>query len=61
MHEKPDHFILHKGTSDLNSEKSSELIVKSIADVGSSLKSESRDASISSITIRNDKFKKGTN
>ena len=45
------------GTNDLNFDKSSELIVKSIADVGSSLKNESRDASISSITVRDDKFK----
>ena len=45
------------GTNDLNFDKSSELIVKSIADVGPSLKNESRDASISSITVRDDKFK----
>ena len=45
------------GTNDLNSDKSSELIVKSIADVGPSLKNESRDASKSSITLRNDKLK----
>ena len=55
--ENPDHFILHMGTNDLNSDKSSELIVKSIADVGPSLKNESRDASKSSITLRNDKLK----
>ena len=45
------------GTNDLNFDKSSELIVKSIADVGPSLKNESRDANISSITVRDDKFK----
>ena len=45
------------GTNDLNFDKSSELIVKSIADVGPSLKNESRDASISSITVRDDNFK----
>ena len=41
----------------LISDKSSELIVKSIADAGPSLKNKSRDASISSITVRDDKFK----
>lgn len=55
--ENLDHYILHMGTNDLNFDKSSELIVKSIADVGPSLKNESRDASISSITVRDDKFK----
>ena len=41
----------------LISDKSSEIIVKFIADAGPSLKNESRDASISSITVRDDKFK----
>ena len=53
----PDHFVLHIGTNDLNSDRSPELIAKSITDVGSSLKNDSHDASISSIVVRNDKFK----
>ena len=38
LRENPDHFVLHIGTNDLNSDRSPELIAKSIADVGSSLK-----------------------
>ena len=36
--ENPDHFILHVGTNDLNSERSPELISKSIADLATKLK-----------------------
>ena len=53
----PDHFVAHIGTNDLNSDRSPELVAKSITDVGSSLKNDSFDASISSIVVRNDKFK----
>ena len=52
----PDHFVLNIGTNDLNSDRSPELIAKSIADVGSSLKNDSHDVSISSI-VRNNKVK----
>ena len=37
LRENPDHFVLHIGTNDLNSDRSPELIAKSIIDVGSSL------------------------
>ena len=57
LRENPDHFVLHIGTNDLNSDRSPELIAKSITDVGSSLKNDSHDVSISSIVVRNDKFK----
>ena len=57
LHENPDHFVLHIGTNDLNSDRSPELIAKSIADMSSSLKNDSHDVSISSIVVRNDKFK----
>ena len=57
MHGNPDHFIFHIGTNDLNSDKSPKLIAKSVAGVGSSLENESRNESISSITVRIDKFK----
>ena len=53
----PDHFVLNIGTNDLNSDRSPELIAKSIADVGSSLKNDSHDVSISSIIVRNNKVK----
>ena len=55
--ENPNHFVLHIGKNDLNSNKSLELIAKSITDVGSSLKNDSHDVSISSIVVTNDKFK----
>ena len=57
LRENMDHFVLHMGTNDLNSDRSPELIAKSITDVGSSLKNDSLDVSISSIVVRNDKFK----
>ena len=57
LRENPYHFVLHIGTNDLNSDRSPELIAKSITDVGSSLKNDSHDVSISSIVVRNDKFK----
>ena len=57
LRDNPDHFVLHIGTNDLNSDRSPELIAKSITDVGSSLKNDSHDVSISSIVVRNDKFK----
>ena len=56
----PDHFVLHIGTNDLNSDRSPELIAKSITDVGSSLKNDSHDGRISSIIVRNDKFQEKT-
>ena len=56
LHANPDHFVLHIGTNDLNSDRSPELIAKSITDVGSSLKNDSHDVSISSI-VRNVRFK----
>ena len=57
LRENPNHFVLHIGKNDLNSDRSPELIAKSIADVGSSLKNDSHDVSISSAVVRNDKFK----
>ena len=56
LRENPDHFVLHIGTNDLNSDRSQDLIAKSITDVGYSLKNDSHDLSISSIVVRNDKF-----
>ena len=48
---KPDHFILHVGTNDLNTERSPELIVKSIA---TTLKGNSRNVSVSNVIVRAD-------
>ena len=60
LRKNPDHFVLHIGTNDLNSDRSPELIAKSITDVGSSLKNDSHDGRISSIIVRNDKFQEKT-
>ena len=57
LRENQGYFVLHIGTNDLNSDRTRELIAKSITDVGSSLKNDSHDVSISSIVVRNDKFK----
>ena len=52
--ENSDHYILHVGTNDLCLDRSPELIAKSIIDLALTLKSESHDASISIIIVRND-------
>ena len=49
-----DHFILHVGTNDLSSDKSSEEITRSIIDLATSIKNEKYDVSISNIIIRAD-------
>ena len=51
--ENPDHFILLQvGTNDLNTERSPELIAKSIVDLATTLKGNSRDVSVSNIIVR---------
>ena len=52
---KPNHFILHADTNDLNSNRPSEKIAKTIIDLASELKSEKSGVSISSIIMRADK------
>ena len=41
--DKPDHFIIHVGNNDLNSEVSPKSIAESIVDFAMSLKTESND------------------
>ena len=53
---KPDYFVLHVGTNDLDSDRSPDLIAKSIVDVASSLKTDKHDVTISNIITRNDRF-----
>ena len=54
LRENPDHFILHIGTNDLSTERSPELIAKSIVDLVATLKGNSRDVSVSNIIVRGD-------
>ena len=54
LRENPDHFILHVGTNDLNTERSPELIVKSIDDLATTLKGNSLDVSVSNIIVGTD-------
>ena len=56
LRENPDHFVLHVGTNDLDSDRSPDLIAKSIVDVASSLKTDKHDVTISNIITRNDRF-----
>ena len=56
LRENPDHFVLHVGTNDLDSDRSPDLIAKSIVDVASSLKTNKHDMTISNIITRNDRF-----
>ena len=53
LRENPDHFVLHVGTNDLDSDRSPDLIAKSIVDVVSSLKTDKHDVTISNITQNN--------
>ena len=53
--ENPDHFILHEGKNDLDSEWFPELIAKLIADLAASLKNENHDVTISTIIVGTDK------
>ena len=52
LRENSDHFIIHVGTNDLNTERSPELIAKSIVDLATTLKDNSRDVSASNIIVR---------
>ena len=61
LRENPDHFVLHVGTNDLDSDRSPDLIAKSIVDVASSLKTDKHDVTISNIITRNDHFMAKTN
>ena len=54
IRDKPDHFIIHVGTNDLNSEVSPKSIAESIVDLAMSLKTESNDVSVSNIILRTD-------
>ena len=55
LRQNSDHFILHVGTNDLNTERSPEFIAKSIVDLATMLKGHSRDVSVSKIIVRTDK------
>ena len=52
LREKPDHIVLYVSTNDLVSDRSLDLIVKSIVDVASSMKNESHDITVSNIITR---------
>ena len=54
LRQNPDHFTLHVGTNDLNTEKSPEFVAKSIVDQAITLKGNSRDVSVSNIIVRID-------
>ena len=50
IRDEPDHFIIHVGTNNLNSEVSPKSISESIVDLA--LKTESNDVSVSNIILR---------
>ena len=50
----PDHFILHVGTNDLSSDKSTHKIAESIINLACQLKSKKHDVSVSAIILRTD-------
>ena len=54
--ENPDNFVLYIGTNDLDSDRSPDLIAKSIVDVVSSLKTIKHDVTILNIIKRNNCF-----
>ena len=58
IREKPDQIIVHVGTNDLASNKRPEQIAESIIGVATSLKSDTYEILVSSITVRNDQHRK---
>ena len=48
----PDHIIMHVGTNDLNSEKNTEKVAKSIVDLAKGMVSEKRKVAISGIITK---------
>ena len=52
----PDHIILHSGTTDLNSDRTSSQIAKEIIGLALSLKADKNKISISLLTPRSDKL-----
>ena len=50
----PDHIILHCGTNDLNSNRTSSQIAREITDLSLSLKSDKNKISVSVLTPRSD-------
>ena len=53
LRENPDHFILIVGRNNLIMERSPELLAKSIVDLATTLKGNSRDVSVSNILVCN--------
>ena len=58
IRENPAQIILHVGTNDLALNKHPEQIAESITGVVTSLKSDTYDVLVSSITVRNDQHRK---
>ena len=58
LRDNPDQIIVHVGTNDLASNKRPEQIAESIIGVATSLKSDTCDVLVSSITVRNDQHRK---
>ena len=54
IRDKPDYFIVHVGTNDLNSEVSLKPIAESRVDLAISLKTESNVVSVSNIVLKTD-------
>ena len=57
LRENPDHIIIHIGTNDLVSNTPAGKVAELIIDLATTLKSDSCSATISSITVRNDKHR----
>ena len=53
----PNHFILHVGTNDLNSSRTSGVIAKEISDLATLLKNNQHDINVSNIILRTDNLK----
>ena len=61
LREKSDHIVLHVGTNDLVSDRPTDLLVKSIVGVASSMKNKNRDVTVSNIVTRANHFKEKAN
>ena len=58
IRENPNSIILHVDTNDLTTDIPTEKVTESIINLASSLKSDSCMVAISSITVRNDRYRK---
>ena len=61
LENNPDHIIYHVGTNDVSPEKTPPEIAQSIVDLAKSVTNDNLQITVSSISPRNDQWKKKVN